>query len=205
MKLIGSLTSPYVRKARIAFLEKKIDIQLVLENVWSADTTMADLNPLVKVPALIMDDGGVMFDSRVIVEYADTLSPVGHLIPSSSKEKAAVKTWEALCDGILDAAILMRLEKTWGPRGNNISQEWIDRQLAKINNGLKAMSEGLGTNNWCYGNQFCLADIAVGCVCDYMLFRFPEIKWREEYPNLSNFWDKVSQRQSFIETQIPRD
>lgn len=203
MKLIGSLTSPYVRKVRIAFLEKKIDVELVLEDVWSASTKMSEMNPLGKVPALVMDDGGVMFDSRVIVEYADTLSPVGHLIPSSGKDKAAVKTWEALCDGILDASILLRLEKTWGPRGNNISQEWIDRQLGKIHSGLKAISDGLSNKNWCYDNQFCLADIAVGSVCGYLLLRFPEIKWQETYPNLASFYEKLSLRPSFIETEHP--
>jgi len=203
MKLIGSHASPFVRKARVAFLEKKIEIELVLEDVWSPVTKMPELNPLGKVPALVMEDGGVMFDSRVIVEYADTLSPVGHLIPSTGKDKAAVKTWEALCDGILDAAVLIRVERTWAPRGEHVSQEWINRQLDKINTGLKAISEGLGTNPWCYNNQFCLADIAVGCVCGYLLFRYPEINWRDTYPNLATFYDKVSQRPSFKETPHP--
>ncbi len=203
MKLIGSLASPYVRKSRIAFAEKKIDIELAIEDVWSPTTKMMEMNPLGKIPALVMDDGGVMFDSRVIVEYADTLSPVGHLIPSNGKEKAAVKTWEALCDGILDAAILIRLEKTWGGRDQFRSPAWVDRQMSKINSGLKAISEGLGNNPWCYNNQFCLADIAVGCVLGYLLFRFPEINWRNDYPNLASFHDKISQRPSFLETPHP--
>jgi glutathione S-transferase len=200
MKLIGALASPYVRKTRIAFLEKKIDIELVLEDVWSPNSQLPNLNPLGKVPTLVMDDGGVMFDSRVIVEYADTLSPVGHLIPSLGKERAAVKTWEALCDGILDAAILVRLERTWGPRGQNISQEWINRQLSKIQIGLKSISDGLGSNTWCHNNQFSLADIATGTVCGYLLFRFPEINWQAEYPNLAAYYERISERPSFKET-----
>ena len=203
MKLIGTLGSPYVRKTRIAFLEKKIDVELVIDDVWSPDSKLSELNPLCKVPTLVMDDGGVMFDSRVIVEYADTLSPVGHLIPSSGKERAAVKTWEAICDGVLDALILLRLERTWGPRGENRSPEWMARQLDKANAGLKAMSEGLGSNPWCYNNQFSLADIAVGSVCGYLLFRFPEINWQEQYPNLAHFYEKLSQRPSFKETPHP--
>ena len=87
MKLIGSLTSPYVRKARIAFIAKKIDVVLLIDPAWSADSQLPGVNPLGKVPALIMEDGGAMFDSRVIVEYADTLSPVGRLIPSTVKKK----------------------------------------------------------------------------------------------------------------------
>ena len=203
MKLIGSLASPYVRKSRIAFAEKKIELELVLEDVWSPTTKMMEMNPLGKVPALVMDDGGVMFDSRVIVEYADALSPVCHLIPSNGKDKAAVKTWEALCDGILDAAILIRLEKTWVGREQHRSPAWIDRQMTKIHAGLKSISEGLGNNPWCYNNQFCLADIAVGCVLSYLSFRFPEINWRDEYPNLSAFHEKISQRPSFVDTQHP--
>jgi glutathione S-transferase len=136
----------------------------------------------------------------VIVEYADTLSPVGHLIPSLGKERAAVKTWEALCDGILDAAILVRLERTWEPRGQNISQEWINRQLSKIQIGLKSISEGLGSNTWCYNNQFSLADIATGTVCGYLLFRFPEINWQAEYPNLATYYARISERPSFKES-----
>ena len=108
MKLIGSLTSPYVRKVRIVFAEKKIEIPLVLENVWASDTQIARSNPLGKVPCLILNDGGAMFDSRVIAEYVDTLSPANRLIPATGKERAAVKTWEALADGILDASILAR-------------------------------------------------------------------------------------------------
>ena len=203
MKLIGSLASPFVRKARIAFLEKKIDIELALEDVWSPESTLQSLNPVGKVPTLVLDDGSVFYDSSVIVEYADTLSPVGHLIPSSGKERAIVKTWEALADGILEAAVLTRLERTWGPRGQNISQEWINRQLSKISVGLKTISDNLGSNTWCYNNQFGLADIAFGTVCGYLLFRFPEIKWQDEFPNLSAFYEKLSQRQSFKDTPHP--
>ena len=203
MKLIGSIASPFVRKARIAFLEKKIDIELVLEDVWSPESTLQTLNPVGKVPTPVLDDGSVFYDSSVIVEYADTLSPVGHLIPSSGKERAIVKTWEALADGILEAAVLTRLERTWGPRGQNISQEWINRQLSKISVGLKTISDNLGSNTWCYNNQFGLADIAVGTVCGYLLFRFPEIKWQDEFPNLSAFYEKLSQRQSFKDTPHP--
>ena len=83
----------------------------MLDNVWDASTAITDFNPLGKVPCLVMDDGGAMFDSRVIAEYIDTLSPVGKLIPATGRERAAVKTWEALADGVTDAGILVRLEK----------------------------------------------------------------------------------------------
>lgn len=136
MKIIGSLTSPYVRKVRIMLAEKKIDAELVLDNVWDASTTITDFNPLGKVPCLVMDDGGAMFDSRVIAEYIDTLSPVGKLIPTTGRERAAVKTWEALADGVTDAGILVRLEKTFR-NPTEQSTKWLDRQMEKVDHGFK--------------------------------------------------------------------
>jgi glutathione S-transferase len=203
MKIIGSLTSPYVRKARIVFAEKKIEVPLIQENVWSQDTAIMESNPLGKIPCLIMDDGGAMFDSRVIVEYADTLSPVNKLIPSSGKERAAVKTWEALADGILDASVLARLEATWRPDEQK-SHAWIDRQLLKVDISLKAMSKGLGESEWCFGNQFSLADISVGCALDYLIFRFPNNQWQKSYPNLNRLYEKLMSRPSFANTAPPK-
>ena len=98
MKLIGALTSPYVRKVRIVMAEKKLDYQFVLEDVWNQDAILKS-NPLGKVPCLVLDGGEAIFDSRVIVEYVDTLSPVGKLIPPSGRERVEVRTWEALSDG----------------------------------------------------------------------------------------------------------
>jgi glutathione S-transferase len=199
MKLIGSLASPYVRKVRIVMAEKKIDHELVVENVWSPDTTISMSNPLGKVPCLIMEDGGAMFDSRVIVEYLDTLTPVGKLIPTQSRERAGVKCWEALADGVLDAGILIRLEKTQRPAEQQ-SEQWMSRQLGKVNAGLKAMSTGFAETTYCAGNQFTLADVAVGCTLGWLSFRFPEIAWREDYPNLAKLSDKLSERPSFKDT-----
>ena len=200
MKLIGAVTSPYVRKVRIVMAEKKLDFQFVTEDVWSATTHIQDSNPLGKVPCLVMEGAEALFDSRVIVEYIDTLSPVGKLIPAQGRERAEVKTWEALADGILDAAILARLEATWpGRRDGERSQAWTDRQMGKINAGLKAISHGLGEKAFCAGIHFSLADIAVGCVFGYLDFRFPQVAWRD-YPNLAKLYDKLATRQSFIDT-----
>lgn len=202
MKLIGSLTSPYVRKVRIVFSEKKVDVDLELENVWAADTKITNSNPLGKVPCLIPDDGEVIYDSRVIAEYADALSPVSKLIPADNRERASVKTWEALADGIMDAGILARLERTLRPAEQQ-SQTWVDRQMAKIDTALREMSEQLGDNPWCHGNQITLADIAVGCAIGYLLFRFPDVQWQTQYPNLNRLYQKLMQRPSFIETEPP--
>ena len=202
MKIIGSLTSPYVRKVRIVFLEKKLEAALEIENVWDTKTKIGSLNPLGKVPCLILDDGEAIYDSRVIVEYADTLSPVGKLIPTESRERATVKTWEALADGIMDAGILARLEATWRPAEQQ-SQAWIERQIGKVEAALSQMSQELGENAWCHGNQMTLADIAVGCALAYLLFRFPKLEWQTKFANLDSLYQKLIQRPSFIETAPP--
>ena len=201
MKLIGSVTSPYVRKVRVVMAEKKLDYQFVTEDVWSAQTLIHASNPLGKVPCLVMEGGEAVFDSRVIVEYLDTLSPVGKLIPSAGRERAEVKTWEALADGLLDAALLARMEAVWtGREDGQRSQAWIDRQLDKIQHALGAMSTGLGDKAFCSGIHLSLSDIAVGCALAYLDFRFPQIAWRDAHPNLVRLLDKLAQRPSFADT-----
>ena len=202
MKLIGSNSSPYVRKVRVVMAEKKLDYNYVLEDVWSAETQIAKSSPLGKVPCLMMEGGEPIYDSRVIVEYLDTLSPVGKLIPTMGRERAEVKTWEALADGVLDAAVLARLEAVWGGRTpEQRSQTWIDRQLSKVDAALQAMSKGLGDKAYCVGIHLSLADVAVGVALGYLDFRFPQINWREHYPNLVKLHDKLMQRASFIDTK----
>ena len=201
MKLIGSTSSPYVRKVRVVMAEKKLDYVLVPEDVWAAQTTIADNNPLGKVPCLIMEGADALFDSRVIVEYLDTLSPVGKLIPTGGRDRAETKTWEALADGLLDACILARLEATWyGRTEAQRSQAWIDRQLTKVHATVKTMSLGLADKPFCVGVYLSLADIAVGCALGYLDFRFPEISWRTDYPNLVKLHDKLLLRTSFADT-----
>src|SRR4051812_18558462 len=173
MKLIGSLTSPYVRKVRIVMAEKKLDYQFELEDVWGNDKILKS-NPLGKVPCLVMEGGEAVFDSRVIVEYLDTLSPVGKLIPPVGRERTEIRTWEALADGVLDASILARLEATWAGRGDGErSQAWIDRQMSRVDAALVAMGQGLADKPYCSGIHFTLADVAVGCALGYLDFRFP--------------------------------
>jgi glutathione S-transferase len=204
MKLIGSNTSPYVRKVRIVMAEKKLEYSFTLEDVWSEQTRISEANPLGKVPCLIMEGGEALFDSRVIVEYLDTLSPVGKLIPAVGRERAEVKTWEALADGVNDAALLARMEAVWDKRTEaQRSQAWIDRQLDKIGASLKAMSTGLGDKPYCTGIHISLADIAVGCALGYLDFRFPQIGWRGAHPNLVRLMEKLEQRPSFIDT-VPK-
>jgi glutathione S-transferase len=202
MKLIGSLTSPYVRKVRVVMAEKKLDYELVLENVWAEDTQIQSHNPLGKVPCLLMDDNGSLFDSRVIVEYLDTLSPVGRLIPQSGRERASVKCWEAIADGVLDAAIAIFIETNRRPAELR-SDEWIQRQYKKIYCALDSMEKSLADHPFCMGNAFSLADIAVGCALGYLDFRFADYNWRSTHPNLQRLHEKLVTRASFTGTEPP--
>jgi glutathione S-transferase len=203
MKVIGSLTSPFVRKVRIVMAEKKLDYQLELVDVWASNKAEA-VSPLGKVPCLVMEAGEVMVDSRVIVEYLDTLSPVCRLIPERGRDRAEVRTWEALADGLLDSAVLARMEQTWTGRTEaQRSAAWVDRQLSKVNATLAHMSHGLGERPWFCGIHMSLADIAVACALEWLSFRFPSLAWRDSHPNLAKLVDKMSARQSFIDTVPP--
>lgn len=201
MKLIGSTASPFARKVRIVMAEKKLDYVYVLENVWAPETQIHLANPLNQVPCLILEDGSAMIDSRVIVEYLDTLTPVCKLLPANGngRERADIKGWEALADGVLNAAVLVRLEGVLRPEQQR-SAAWVERQMAKVAQGLAALSQKLGDNAFCASNHYSLADVAVGCALGWLAFRFPEIGWRGDYPNLAKLFDKLSERPSFKDT-----
>ena len=202
MKLIGSLTSPFVRKARIVLAEKKIEYDFEIENPHVADTKVPTVNPLGKIPVLVLDDETPLFDSRVIVEYIDNVTPNNKLLPGANRERAEVKRWEAVADGLLDAAVCIVIENR-RPKKEQ-SQAWIDRQQEKVIRSLEFMSEQLGENAHCMGTHFSLADIAVGTALGYLVFRFPEIDWQDSHPNLAKLYEKLMQRPSFADS-VPRE
>jgi len=203
MKLIGSLTSPYVRKVRIAAMEKHIDLEFVVDVPWNPDTKVGEYNPLGKVPVLVQDDGATVFDSRVIVEYLDTVTPVSRLIPEGNRQRIAVKRWEALADGITDSAALIFIERAQRTPEQQ-SQPWVDRQMRSVMMGLEEMAEELGEKKYCTGDAMNLSDIAVGCCLGYLDFRFAdEIKWRDNHPNLAKLADRLFALEPFVET-VPK-
>lgn len=198
MKLITSLTSPYGRKARVVLLEKKIPFHLQIENPWLPDSPVVALNPLGKVPVLVLEDGACVFDSRVIVEYLDHVSPVAHLIPSEPRSRMMVRGVEALADGVTDAAVAIYLEKKRASEQQ--SAEWLALQEKTLSRGLQALADALGEKAWYLGNSMTLADIACGCTLGYLDLRFPEIDWRVPYPSLARLADKLAMRLSFQDT-----
>jgi glutathione S-transferase len=202
MKLIGSLASPYTRKVRIVLAEKKIDYDFEIDNPWKADAKAAKLNPLGKVPALLLDDGRTLFDSRVIVGFLDSASPIGRLVPAENRERVEARRWEALADGVLDAGVLARLENQREAKLR--SAPWIERQMGKVRAGLAAMDSELGDKPWCAGNGYTLADIAVGACLGWLDFRYPKMDWKKDHANLARAFAKLSERASFIDT-VPRE
>jgi glutathione S-transferase len=198
MKLVSSPTTPFGRKVRIVLLEKKIPFELVTDIPWNADTQVGNFNPLGKVPVLALKDGETLYDSRVIVEYLEHVSPVGHLIPEDPTSRIQTRKLEALADGITDAAALIFLE--YKRPENQRSKDWTLRQQNKVLKGLEALSEALGEGGNLIGNKFSLADIAAGCCLGYLDFRFPDIKWRDAHANLATFYEKLSNRPSFKAT-----
>lgn len=202
MKLYGSPLSPFARKVRIVLAEKKIECETEWVDVMAPDTPINRRNPLGKVPALVLDDETALFDSRVIVEFLDNASPFSRLIPDENRERIAVRRWEALADGVVDAGILVRYESL---RPNTEqSGAWVERQQGKMERGLAAMSAELGDRPWCHGNAFTLADIAFGCCLGWLDFRKPAgIEWRGKHPNLVKHFNKLMERAAFQET-VPK-
>lgn len=196
MKLVGSRTSPYVRKIRVLLAEKNLPFDFVEENVWSADTKVPQFNPLTKVPALVLDDGECFYDSPVIAEYLDTL-PGPRFMPPVGLERVRVRREEALGDGIADAGITIFLErKREAPRQD---PAWIARQLDKVEAGIAAVAKSVAAKASATPT---LGDVACGCALFWVEFRLPEFRWRDD-ARLKAWAEKLESRASFASTRPP--
>jgi glutathione S-transferase len=200
MKLIGSFSSPYVRKVRMVAAEKRVEYDWIQEDPWQAGSALAEVNPLGKVPTLVLEDGTALFDSRVICEFLDGVSPIAKLLPQGNRERIEVKRWEALCDGILDAAVAARLENK--RPANERSAGWIERQMSKVEHGLNAIETELHAEalSWSCGMAFTLADISLAACVGWLDFRFPQLDWRATRPTLRKMAAKLAERPSVAET-----
>jgi glutathione S-transferase len=189
MKLFASLASPYTRKIRVVLAEKKIDCDLELVDVMPADNPVNAHNPLGKIPTLLLDDGAVLYDSRVIAEFLDQASPLGRLLPADIRERIQVRRWEALADGVVDAGILVR------------GGFQLEKQLARMQRGMARLSAELEGRPWCHGERYSLADIALGCCVGWLGFRKPgDVDWPAQYPVLARHYDKLLERPAFADT-----
>jgi glutathione S-transferase len=197
MKLLAATASPYTRKVRIVLAEKKIECDLQMVDVAPVDNPVNPHNPLGKIPTLILDDGTALYDSRVIVEYLDNVSPISRLIPDNNRDRSAVRRWEALADGVLDAGLLWRYESLRDKKEQ--SGAWQGKQLARMRRGMEQLAKEIGA--FCHGERYSLADIAVGCCVGWLDFRKPgAVDWRAEYEPVSRHYDKMMERPAFADT-----
>ena len=201
MKLFASHTSPFARKVRVVLFEKRIEYDLVPTDVSRPDHAAAPFNPLGKIPVLVLDDGTPVYDSAVICEYLDTVTPVGRLIPDDARPRMLVKRWEALADGLMDAAVALVFEDRRAPAER--SGAFIQRQRGKIDSALQQLATDLGERAWCHGESFTLADAAVGSALFYLDLRFKDIAWRDHHPNLLRLTERLEKRKSFEESVVP--
>jgi glutathione S-transferase len=199
MKLVIAKPSPFARKVRVALREKGLAFEEIVENPWAAGTAVPGTNPLGKIPALILGDGRIVYDSKVILEYLETLGRPPQLIPADPDLRIAHKQIEALADGISDAVVLVVLERS---RPTDLqSGDWIGRQTRKIEAATVELARLLGASEWLTPSGFGLADVAAGCALGYLDLRFPEFDWRSPHSALASYFARLDARPSFAATR----
>jgi glutathione S-transferase len=195
MKLLGTFNSPYVRKVRLVLLEKKIPHEYLVDAPREPGSQVARANPLGRIPALILDDENCVFDSPVIAEYADTLNDAPILIPrNDALARMRVKRWEALADGIMDSAVVVRTERIRPEEKQEADN--IVRHNDAITRALSFAAGLLGKNEWCEGASITLADLALVSALVYLDLRQPERDWRGPHPNLAAWFERIGRRDS---------
>lgn len=198
MKLLYTPNSPYARKVRIVAIEKHIEIKLLEVVLSDPQNPVSQYNPLGKVPVLVVDDEEGLYDSRVIVEYLDHRTPVGKLIPNEHSARISVLRWQALADGVCDAAVAVSMEL----RKAEVEQSKavIDKQMLKVTQGLEKLNKDISKKKWCVNETFSLADIALGCTLAYVDLRLKSLKWQDQYPSLAKHYSILIKRPSFKDT-----
>ena len=199
MKLWMNKLSPFARKARIFALEAGIasrieEIDTIVSPV-TMNEALARENPLAKIPALVTDSGETLYDSPVICEYLDTLHQKPGLFPEPGPRRFAAMRWQALTDGMLDAAVLCRYEMAVRPEALRW-KDWIEGQKRKVFGGLQALETEVAS----WGDAFGIVQIGVACTLGYLDFRFADWNWRARHPKLAAWFERVSRRKSVAAT-----
>ncbi|RAI58334.1 glutathione S-transferase [Roseicella frigidaeris] len=198
MKLFHSAASPFVRKVTVCAAE----LGIALERLPSAahpidrDKTIIPLNPLGKVPTLILEDGTALFDSRVICEYLDSQAGGGRLFPAAGPARWRALTEQSLGDGMLDAGILLRYEGVVRPPEKQ-SEAWRAGQMDKIACGLAELE----TRAAGFGERVDIGTITIGCTLGWLDFRFGDLGWRQGRPQLAAWFERFAQRPSMAGSQ----
>ena len=195
LKLISATPSPYARKVRIALAEKGIPFELVTEVPWDSTTQTPRHNPLEKLPVLLLEDGGSVYESRFILEWIEAKHPQPTMLPEGVDATLFARRVEVVADGVCDALVLLFWERHRPPEQQ--SAEWKARQMRKVDGGMAALAGWAEGRRFIVGDRFGLADIAAGTVCRYLDVRFPEYPWRSRHPGLSAYSDRLEERASF--------
>jgi len=195
MKLLGTPTSPYVRKVRLMLLEKNVPHEYLIDPPREPGSLVVRVNPLGRIPALILDNETCVFDSPVIAEYVDTLNDNPNLIPrNDALARMHVKRWEALADGIMDSAIAVRNERIRPEEKQEPSNITLHNNA--IDRALDFASINLGNDTWTNGETISLGDLALFSTLVYLDLRQPERDWRTPHPNLAFLFDRIAERPS---------
>lgn len=201
MKLIGSYTSPFVRKISVILLEKGITFEFINEMPYNAVNGVAKYNPLGKVPALVTDDGECWYDSPIITQYIELLDIAPAMVPRDAKAALRMRQLESLADGIMDAGLVSVREQA-RPAAQQ-SEEELLRQREKISRGLDAL-EAFSADGTLNADEVNLATIAVACAVGYLNFRHVSPGWCATRPHLVKLVETVFQRDSFARTEPPK-
>ncbi len=201
MQLIGSYTSPFVRKIRILLEEKGLPFSFLEDIPWNADTRASDFNPLGKVPILIDEDGSTWYDSPVIAEYLEAKHSKKRFIPLNPIAAVQVRQLEALADGVTEAGIAIFLEKKRDLNQQNPG--WITRQQGKLSNGLDTLEKTIGERVFLHVDGYSVADIAAGASLGWLDFRLPGLSWREGRPRLAELAERLFAMPAFQSTMPP--
>ena len=194
LKLISATPSPFARKVRIALAEKGLPFELLTEVPWNSTTQTPRYNPLEKLPVLILDDGSAVYESSFILDYLELKYPHPPLLPADVDGIIAAKRLDVLCDGVCDALVLLFFERMRDE--DKRSAEWMARQQRKIAGGVREIARLVGTREYAVGNRFTIGDIGAATAVGYINVRYPEMRWREDYPDLAAFSDRMEMRPS---------
>lgn len=201
MKLYASAASSFARKIRVMLIEKGVKHDLEMINLW-AGNDLKKVNPVGKVPALVLDDGRVLISSPLIADYLDGRYPTPRFIPENPDQRLEVRRWEALADATMDAVSAILYERRFHGEAQR-SEEWLGRQRGKVEAGFAALERMLDGREWCVGNEISLADVAIACHAGFITLRAPQFFPREQYPGLSALCQRVETRESMKMTALP--
>lgn len=201
MKLIGSYTSPFVRKISVILLEKGLVFEFSNQSPWSEDSHVPQYNPLGKVPAFIDDAQRTWFDSAIIAEAIELRGDAPAMLPNDALQALQVRQLEKLADGISEAALTIVREQL--RPGDAQSEEVLVRNRDKIRRGLDRLEAAAAEGKHLNSGTLNLADIATGCMLGYLNFRRVLPNWCVERPTLVKLAETLFKRESFARTVPP--